>query len=59
MSTNVPDTVAHGDGIGPEIMKFSLPIIPEVWPDGISETPLTDGCRCRFTAVNGRATQGQ
>jgi isocitrate/isopropylmalate dehydrogenase len=29
MSTNVPITVAHGDGIGPEIMEASLHIIQE------------------------------
>jgi isocitrate dehydrogenase len=29
MSTNVPITVAHGDGIGPEIMAASLHIIQE------------------------------
>jgi isocitrate dehydrogenase len=27
MSTNVPITVAHGDGIGPKIMEASLYII--------------------------------
>jgi len=27
MSTNIPITVAHGDGIGPEIMGASLHII--------------------------------
>ncbi|MGA2882807.1 MAG: hypothetical protein ABSG13_27970 [Bryobacteraceae bacterium] len=29
MSTKVPITVAHGDGIGPEIMEASLHIIQE------------------------------
>jgi isocitrate/isopropylmalate dehydrogenase len=29
MSTNVPITVAHGDGIGPEIREASLHIIQE------------------------------
>ena len=29
MSTNVPIRVAHGDGIGPEIMEASLHIIQE------------------------------
>ena len=29
MSTNVPVTVAYGDGIGPEIMEASLHIIQE------------------------------
>jgi isocitrate/isopropylmalate dehydrogenase len=29
MSTNVPITVAHGDGIGPEIMEASLHSIQE------------------------------
>jgi isocitrate dehydrogenase len=29
MSTNVPITVAHGDGIGPQIMEASLHIVQE------------------------------
>jgi isocitrate dehydrogenase len=28
----------------------------KVWPDGISETLLTDAYRCRFTASDGGAT---
>jgi hypothetical protein len=106
MSTNVPITVAHGNGIGPEITEAPLHIIQEagaqidvetieigekvypcgnssgiepgsweslrrakvfqptmidnlsvkVWPDGISETLLTDAYRCRFTATSGGAT---
>ena len=119
---NTPITVAHGDGIGPEIMEASLHIIKEagaridyeaieigekvylrgntsgiepsidlyiswpsldtaklataaqkangeglsltmidnrgvkVWPEGLTETLLTDAYRCRFTSANGGTT---
>ena len=56
-----PITVAHGDGIGPEIMGATLPILKEagarlemianrgvkVWPEGSPEF-RTDAFRCRF-----------
>lgn len=34
MASNVPITVSHGDGIGPEIMAATLPIMPP--PRGFS-----------------------
>ena len=42
MSQETPITVAHGDGIGPEIMEASL---------------VTDSCRCRFQPVEMSASQ--
>jgi hypothetical protein len=81
MSTNVPITVAHGDGIGLRSWRprststaqkangdgRELTTIDnrgvQLWPDGISETLLTDPYRCRFTASSGAAgytlSQGQ
>src|ERR1700678_3990344 len=38
MSTKTPSTVAHGDGIGPEIMRASLDIIQAAGPELAIET---------------------
>jgi isocitrate dehydrogenase len=61
---NTPITVAHGDGIGPEIMAARLHILntrkilglyanadnrgTKVWPNGFPDTVTSDVFRCRF-----------
>ena len=51
MSKKIPITVAHGDGIGPEIMEASLHIIQE------AGTFVTDSYRCRYQPAASAASQ--
>jgi isocitrate dehydrogenase len=53
MSTNVPITVAHGDGL--ELTMIDNRGV-KVWPDGISDTLLINAYRCCFTDGRGGTT---
>jgi hypothetical protein len=65
-SKNVPITVAHGDGIGPEIMEATLHILKllsnrgvNVYPNGFDGTFCTDHWRARYMGEGNEATQSQ
>jgi isocitrate/isopropylmalate dehydrogenase len=58
MSTNVPITVAHGIGIGPEILEASVALLGNVLEQGL-EIVKTETLRSCNATVGDALSQGQ
>lgn len=58
MSTNVPITVAHGIGIGPEILEASVALLGNVLEQGL-EIVKTETLRSYNGTVGHALSQGQ